>query len=256
MRQYITVILSSTKTSLIQAWSLYKKSLKQVWWLSLLMVVMIEQVNVLYKIVLLPYVADLTKPLLVIAWLLLPLLLTTMIGVFLYSLMFQRASLVAYDQRMAWGRSVKLIRRRFSALVFAQILYALFTFGTAYFFIPLGVFLGILFILSIPLMIIDDNSPMESFQRSYELVWGRWWQTFAVILVPMLLHIVISLSTYAGSVHASKIFGPEMELLGKSIITLFYISSETLLLPFVVMVVLVQFRLLKSGAKKTAYRAI
>lgn len=54
---------------------------------------------------------------------------------------------------------------------------------------------GVIFAVSLrfftPLILFDNATVINSLQRSHQLVWGKWWQTAIVLMVPLLISMTI-----------------------------------------------------------------
>ena len=57
----------------------------------------------------------------------------------------------------------------------------------------LGLLLGTLFILCVPLIMLDNQTAWRSLKKSASLVWGHWWKTsiiFGSVFIPMMICIL------------------------------------------------------------------
>ncbi len=59
------------------------------------------------------------------------------------------------------------------------------TLGTIAFILP-GIFVFILLSMAQPLVLLEDKGIIESLKGSCKLIWGKWWNTFA-IMFPLLI---------------------------------------------------------------------
>lgn len=50
----------------------------------------------------------------------------------------------------------------------------------------------LLIYFAVPLIVIDRCSILTAFEKSIRLVWGHWWSTFFVMIIPMILIILIA----------------------------------------------------------------
>lgn len=64
------------------------------------------------------------------------------------------------------------------------------SFGLWLFIFP-AVFIGILFSMFLPYVVIESQNPYKAFESSMRLVWGNWWQTFFVLVVPYTLFYLL-----------------------------------------------------------------
>ena len=112
----------------------------------------------------------------------------------------------------SWSASLRGALRQFRSLLWVAILVGLsWVVGGFLCGIP-GVFAYVLFSVSIPALLMEGNKGTKALGRSRTLVIGRWWPTFAALLVIFLLSflitslasIVVGGSTiFAGSVSSS-----------------------------------------------------
>jgi hypothetical protein len=70
---------------------------------------------------------------------------------------------------------------------------------------------GILFAVSLrfftPLILFDNATVFQSLQRSHQLVWGNWWRTAIILMVPLVISMSIGViaSTVADGIFADKL---------------------------------------------------
>ncbi len=153
---------------------------------------------------------------------------------FFVSFVFYSMYSLATEQKANFFQSLRLASSRFIYLYLAMLIYHLsVNVGILLFLLP-GVFLAIIFSMFSLYILIERESIYNSFEHSVKLVWGYWWQTFFVFLVPYLfaylaIYVIkfVSLSTYG------------KWYLAGSIITL------TFLLPYFYAELLVQYNNLK-----------
>lgn len=85
------------------------------------------------------------------------------------------------------NRSLQVAMSKFPRIAVALIIYFVIgMLGSVVFILP-GIFLFVLLIFYLPLIVIDNESIFGSISRSAQLVWGNWWRTFIVILVPAIV---------------------------------------------------------------------
>src|SRR5437588_3485691 len=96
-----------------------------------------------------------------------------------------------------WGL-VLLLGLAFAALT---ILFVVFLAVTGVFgvlvgwiiFIPLGFWVGVRLIISVPALLVEKIGPVRAIRRSWELVRGSWWRSFGVLVVTLILELVLYL---------------------------------------------------------------
>ncbi|HEX6312945.1 MAG TPA: hypothetical protein VF152_15130 [Acidimicrobiia bacterium] len=86
-----------------------------------------------------------------------------------------------------WRDSLRYAGRRLPSLLWLGFLYGLMvTLGTLGCILP-GIWLAVAYAVSIPALLIEDARGASALRRSFRLVRGRWWPTFGVFLLGMLL---------------------------------------------------------------------
>lgn len=104
------------------------------------------------------------------------------VAVIIYSL-----QLLATQQKLNYSEVFNLARKRFLNLYFALIIYFLaVNVGMILLVIP-GIFLATILSMFLPFIILEGQDIYDAFVNSFKLVWGAWWQTFLVFLVPLML---------------------------------------------------------------------
>jgi len=112
--------------------------------------------------------------------LLLPLGLILLIP-YLTSLLMLKTFHVGKDQIATLKNTIPYINKRyFKILIGTSIVLISCSIGIRFMMAP-GIFLMVLFVLVQPLILLDNYGIIESLTKSAKLVWGNWWQTFAVV---------------------------------------------------------------------------
>ncbi|WP_420318598.1 hypothetical protein [Ekhidna sp.] len=65
-------------------------------------------------------------------------------------------------------------------------------FGMFFFFIP-GIFLGVTLSLAYPIYVFEDISPLNAFSRAFILIKGKWWSTFGLLFVTIVMAYVVQM---------------------------------------------------------------
>ena len=87
----------------------------------------------------------------------------------------------------SWSESLRYAFARFGSLLWIVILSGLaWIFGGFFCFIP-GVYLYVSFAVVMPVRLIEDERGGRALSRSRALIAGRWWPTFATLLVVLLI---------------------------------------------------------------------
>ena len=90
-----------------------------------------------------------------------------------------------------WRESLRYAGRRLPSLLWLGLLYGLMVaVGTVACVIP-GIWLAVAYAVSIPALLIEDTRGTHALRRSFRLVRRRWWPTFGVLLLGLLLINVV-----------------------------------------------------------------
>lgn len=104
------------------------------------------------------------------------------IGVLFYNLYF-----LVQEQKLHLGRSLKKAFTQLIPLYIAIVIY-FFVVNLSMFLLLLpAVFCAVILAMFIPFILIEKQSIYTAFKSSVRLVWGSWWQTFFVLVVPYLV---------------------------------------------------------------------
>jgi hypothetical protein len=161
-----------------------------------------------------------------------------------------RAVGAAYlGHRVTWQESLAFALRRLVPLIVLSILASIFTMLGLIALLIGAIYVAVRLSLGSPALLIEDIGPMESLRRSWGLVGGRWWATFAVIVLVSLLVVIIS-SIVQGVLVAPLLGGADSELIGGTLSTLGTIVANVLTLPLqaaVVTILYFDLRVRKEG---------
>lgn len=160
-----------------------------------------------------------------------------------------RAVTVAYlGGTPDWRESLRLVLHRLGALVWLSILMSLgLTLGFLLCLVP-GIWLAVGWSLAYVALVAEDLSGSRALRRSLNLVRGRWWATFGVLLIAFILNTVVDQIVAIPLVILS--FVSEDSVIGFALSALANIISDVITTPFVAAVfVLVYFdlRVRKEG---------
>jgi len=103
-----------------------------------------------------------------------------------------------------------------------------------------GIFIGILMLLSLPLILFSKNKPMEAIKNSCGLVWGNWLHTCWSVILPLLAFLFIG--TYSPCLLGYGVHG-------KILAAILALISSFFLIPWFWATILVLFNDLKLRAK-------
>lgn len=107
----------------------------------------------------------------------------------------------------AWQLSMRKAVDRIWALIGASLLYAIGVFlGFLALVIP-GIYLAIRWVVASVTVILEDRGPTSALGRSAELVRGRWWPVFGVMLLGLIIQFVIG--AIVGAILGAVIFASD-----------------------------------------------
>ena len=98
---------------------------------------------------------------------------------------------LATDPNYSLQRSIRFVLSKYLIIFSCVLVVYIATVTGLFLFIIPGIFIGILFIFSLLFVLFEDSGWLSAIKRSCKLVWGNWWRTFAVIIAPALLLVVI-----------------------------------------------------------------
>ena len=108
-----------------------------------------------------------------------------------------------------------------------------------------GIYLAVRLSLSVPAALIEDRGIKDSFKRSATLVSHRWWRSFFVLVLPVLLTLWVPLIVVA----IPSLFGIYLTLIEKSLL---FLPIATFVLPWTYSLLLVYFNDMKLLYEKQA----
>jgi hypothetical protein len=171
------------------------------------------------------------------------------LGFVLSSAAALRAVTVAYlGGTPDWKESLRLAVHRLGSLVWLSILMGLgTTLGFALCLVP-GIWLAVAWSLAFVALVAENLSGTGALRRSYNLVRGRWWATFGVLIIAFVLNAVVD--QIVSIPFAIVSFVSADSVIGFTVGALANIISDVITTPFVAAVfVLVYFdlRVRKEG---------
>jgi hypothetical protein len=143
-----------------------------------------------------------------------------------------RAVTVAYlGGTPDWKESLRLALGRLGSLVWLSILMGLgVTLGLVLCIVP-GIWLAVAWSLAFVALVAEDLSGTKALSRSYNLVRGRWWATFGVLLIAFVLNWVVD--QIVSIPFALGWFISENSVIGFTLSALADIISNVITTPFV-----------------------
>ena len=115
-------------------------------------------------------------------------LVLTMVSAILSTAVSFRAVVEAYlGGRPRWKESLAFVTRRLHSLIWITMLAGfLVVLGFAACIIP-GIWLSVAWVVAVPALLTEDVRGLGALRRSFRLVRGRWWQSFALLLIGFVL---------------------------------------------------------------------
>jgi hypothetical protein len=198
---------SKTKLSILEIWAvsfkLYKQTIAKVWYLAFLMLLVLHTSMMISAKMRLPMpagqaakqaasAAQAVNPL---AHLTLSGVLINVIGIllslFIMAVILHRIYNLATKPDFSLTASINFVLSKYLIIFSCMLLlYVAVSVGILLFIIP-GIFLGILFLFSLLFILFNDAGWLSAIKKSCQLVWGNWWRTFAVFIVPAVIIAVI-----------------------------------------------------------------
>ncbi len=94
---------------------------------------------------------------------------------------------VATEQKVNYQAAFDLAKSELFSLYLSMLLYFLAVNIGVFLIIVPGIFAAILFSMFLPYIILERQKIVQSFDSSARLVWGHWWQTFFILVIPYVL---------------------------------------------------------------------
>jgi hypothetical protein len=95
-------------------------------------------------------------------------------------------------------------------------LFLIFLMGVAFCLLPLWIWILVGWVAVLPVMFVENTGLVAAMGRSWQLVQGRWWRTFFILLLVFVLNYVVSLALgaflYLGQVLLSLFISPFLSL--------------------------------------------
>nr|MDQ3934916.1 hypothetical protein [Actinomycetota bacterium] len=123
-------------------------------------------------------------------------LVLPLLGLFVYMLTtagcFKAIGHAYLGDRTTWQDSLTYALRRFHSILWVSFLAGLFTMlGFLALIVP-GIYLAVAFSLALPVLLLEGKKGMATLGRSRDLISGRWWRTFGVLLAGYTLASVVA----------------------------------------------------------------
>ena len=89
--------------------------------------------------------------------------------------------------------SAKFVLSKYLLIIVALAITSIISLAGLLVFVVPGVFVTILFLFTLPFILFDNAGCISAIKSSCKLVWGNWWRTFAVFLVPAMIIVIVEL---------------------------------------------------------------
>ncbi|KPJ67910.1 MAG: hypothetical protein AMJ43_02930 [Coxiella sp. DG_40] len=178
----------------VASFELYKQTLSKIWYLAFILIFTLLGC---FNTVLKTHVSDQTlkhvqkpifhlSPISVICY-----VIGMVIGLFLISVILHRMYNLVTDPKYSLQKSIYFVLSKYLIIFSCVLVVYIATVGGFLLFVVPGVFIGVLFMFSLFVVLFEDAGWLSAIKRSCKLVWGNWWRTFAVIIFPALILVVI-----------------------------------------------------------------
>lgn len=180
-------------------------------------------------------------------------LVTTTLNLVLFTLAaaacFRAVSSTYLGQQPTWQTSLSFAATRVLPLLGLSILYFLGVIGATILLVIPGIWLSVAWSLGYPALLSEGIGPAAALGRSFRLVKGRWWATFAALLVMYLIVAVIS-GILGLVVGATLVAAIDSEVVAAVLLTIVNIISSLITLPLfaaVLTIIYFDLRVRKEG---------
>jgi hypothetical protein len=95
-------------------------------------------------------------------------------------------------EKIDWRASLGFAVKRLHSVLWVSILTGLAVVGGLFLLLVGSIWLGVAFALALPALLLEDKKGTAALGRSYNLIKGRWWRTFGLLLAGYTLASVIS----------------------------------------------------------------
>ena len=162
---------------------------------------------------------------------------------------FRAVSSTYLGQMPTWQASLSFAATRMLPLLGLSVLYFLGVIGGTILLIIPGIWLSVAWSLGYPALLSEGIGPAAALGRSFRLVRGRWWATFAALLVMYLIVAVIS-GILGLVVGATLVAAIDSEVVAAVLLTMVNIISSLITLPLfaaVLTIIYFDLRVRKEG---------
>jgi len=173
-------------------------------------------------------------------------LIASFVGMAFFNALIYRINASASNEETSLGAALITGLKKLIPVLIGMLLYILIVMlGSVLLVIPGIILMMSLFFYSI-LIVVDDRTIFDALKTSHRLVWGNWWRTSTVLMVPAALMLVIySAIGFVAGVGAGLSGGVEQTTGMPVTVTLFSIAVGTIGGPLFYAIMLVQLHDLK-----------
>ncbi len=111
--------------------------------------------------------------------------------IILYAAMVYRIDNLVHDREDGFAEAIMLGLKKLPAMLLAAILYMLACMGGMLLLVVPGIILSLSLVFYPFLLILENESALQSLKSSHKLVWGNWWRTMTVFMVPGILLVIV-----------------------------------------------------------------
>ena len=122
---------------------------------------------------------------------LLPSMLSMLVGFIFMTAMIVRINATAESREIGLGTALGIGVKKLLPVFIGMILYMIAIMAGMVALVIPGIILMLSLVFYQMLIVLDDNRTFEALRASHRLVWGNWWRTATVFMVPAVFYLVI-----------------------------------------------------------------
>ncbi len=116
---------------------------------------------------------------------------TYLVNLYFCAGLFVQARAVWQNQPEPFRKVLLITIKKYLRCLIAGMAYFVLTYlGLLLLLLP-GIFVGVILMLFIPNIMFNDSQPFDAIKRSFNLIKGNWWRSFAVIFVPIIIILLV-----------------------------------------------------------------
>jgi hypothetical protein len=168
-----------------------------------------------------------------------------LLSFFFLTTMIFRIYCIAYQIPHHFFDALKQGALKLFPLILLSVLYAIIVLGGTMLLIIPGIILAVSLMFCFLLLITDNHSLLQALISSHRLIWGQWWITLTVISFPLLLNLLIGLTSLIGIFSLFMLFDLSQENF-HFVITGLSLIIQSLFLPLIFSTALTLVNFLKT----------